>query len=424
MFHIMVAAPRQGYFSCKEAPSRENEFPMAPNVQDILTVNSGSSSVKFTVFRGSAASKRVLEGSIERIGMPGTTLKVGDPARPGARSRPVLANHHRAAAETLCECLDECLEGMNLAAIGHRIVYGGPGHCAPELVGEDLIEDLRHLTPFDPEHLPGAILLLETLGRRFPELPQVACFDTAFHRDLPRVAQMLSIPRRYEAAGVRRWGFHGLSCEYLMAELARLDGTVAAQGRVILAHLGNGASLTAVHGGRSMDTSMGFSPASGVPMGTRSGDIDPGLVGYLARAEGMDAARFHEMANFQSGLLGVSEVSPDMRDLLDREGRDERAAEAVALFCYQVKKCVGSMAAVLGGLDSLVFAGGIGENAPLVRERICEGLDFLGITLDRKRNASKSGLISAQGSAVRIRAVHTDEDLVLAESVRRVLGGA
>jgi acetate kinase len=250
----------------------------------------------------------------------------------------------------------------------------------------------------------------------------VACFDTAFHHDLPRVAQLLPIPRRYEAQGVRRYGFHGLSYAFLMGELARLAGREAAQGRVILAHLGNGASLAAVHRGKSMDTSMSFTPTAGVPMSTRSGDLDPGLVWYLARTEGLDAKRFNEMVNFQSGLLGVSETSSDMRDLLEHETQDVRAAEAVALFCYQVKKWIGAFAAALGGLDTLVFAGGIGENAPVVRARICDGLGFLGIVLEEKRNAGNEGVISAETSRVPVRVIHTDEEWMIANTVCRVLG--
>jgi acetate kinase len=250
----------------------------------------------------------------------------------------------------------------------------------------------------------------------------VACFDTAFHHDLPRVARLLAIPRRYEAQGVRRYGFHGLSYAFLMEELARLAGSEAAEGRVILAHLGNGASLAAVRDGEPVDTSMSFTPTAGVPMSTRSGDLDPGLVWYLARTEGLDAKGFNDMVNSQSGLLGVSETSSDMRDLLDRETQDVRAAEAVALFCYQVKKWIGAFAAALGGLDTLVFAGGIGENAPTVRARICDGLGFLGIELEEKRNAANEGVISAAASRAAVRVIRTDEERMIARTVCRVLG--
>jgi acetate kinase len=285
-----------------------------------------------------------------------------------------------------------------------------------------MVEELRRLSPFDPEHLPEEILLTDAFHRRFPELPQVACFDTAFHHDLPRVARLLPIPRRYEALGVRRYGFHGLSYAFLMGELARLGGDEAARGRIVLAHLGNGASLAAVREGKSLDTSMGFTPAAGVPMSTRSGDLDPGLIWYLARTGGMNAQQFNEMANLHSGLLGVSETSSDMRDLLEREAGDVRAAEAVALFCYQVRKWVGAFAAALGGLDTLVFAGGIGEHAPVIRTRICEGLGFLGIDIDEERNAANAAVVSAVAGRVTVRVIHTDEEQMIARSVCRVLG--
>ena len=285
-----------------------------------------------------------------------------------------------------------------------------------------MVEELHRLSPFDPEHLPEEILLTGAFHRRFPDLPQVACCDTAFHHDLPRVARLLPIPRRYEAQGVRRYGFHGLSYAFLIGELARVAGSEAAQGRVILAHLGNGASLAAVHGGKSIDTSMGFTPAAGLVMSTRSGDLDPGLLWYLAGTEGFDAKRFNEMVNFESGLLGVSETSSDMHDLLNREAQDVRVADAVALFCYQVKKWIGAFAAALSGLDTLVFAGGIGENAPVVRARICDGLEFLGIELEEEQNMANAGVISAAGSRVTVRVIHTDEEWMIAKTVCRVLG--
>jgi len=308
-----------------------------------------------------------------------------------------------------------------LAAVGHRVVHGGPKYSEPQRITAEMVEELHRLSPFDPDHLPEEILLTEAFHHRFPELPQVACFDTAFHHDLPQVARLLPIPRRYEAQGVRRYGFHGLSYAFLMGELARLDGAEAEQGRVVLAHLGNGASMAAVRNGKSIDTSMAFTPTAGLVMSTRSGDLDPGLAPYLARTEQMTGKQFHEMVNHQSGLLGISETSSDMVDLLARGVDDTRAAEAVALFCYQAKKWIGSFAAALGGLDTLVFAGGIGENAPLIRERICDGLGFLGIELDQKRNAENAPLISSDTGRVKVRVIRTDEEIVIARSVIRLL---
>jgi acetate kinase len=301
-------------------------------------------------------------------------------------------------------------------------VNGGPKYYKPQRITTEMVEELRRFSPFDPDHMPEEILLTEAFHRRFPDLPQVACFDTAFHHDLPRVAQVLPIPRRYEAQGVRRYGFHGLSYAFLMEDLTRLGDPAATTGRVILAHLGNGASLAAVRDGKSMDTSMSFTPAAGVPMSTRSGDLDPGLAWYLARTEKMSAKQFNEMVNLESGLLGISETSSDMRDLLNRETQDVRAAEAVALFCYQIKKWIGAFAAALGGLDTLVFAGGIGENAPTVRARICEGLSFLGIELEEKRNVANEGMISAAASRVAVRVIRTDEERMIAKTVCTVLG--
>ncbi len=395
---------------------------MNPASPRILTINGGSSSIKFALFEDSDSLPRILAGAIERIGLPEAALRVKGLNQADNFSRSVTAPDHTAAVGALMDWIEERSGREALTAVGHRVVHGGPKYSKPQKITVEMVQELHRLSPFDPEHMPEELLLIEAFQRRFPDLPQVACFDTAFHHDLPRVARMLPIPRRYEAKGVRRYGFHGLSYAFLMGELARLDGAEVAQGRVILAHLGNGASLAAVQDGKSMDTSMSFTPTAGVPMSTRSGDLDPGLVWYLARTENMSAKQFNEMVNFQSGLLGISETSSDMHDLLKCETKDVRAAEAVSLFCYQVKKWIGAFAAALGGLDTLVFAGGIGENAPTVRARICAGMGFLGIGLDEKRNAATEGVISAPASRVGVRVIRTDEELMIAKTVYRVLG--
>lgn len=387
----------------------------------ILTINGGSSSIKLALFEVGASLRRILEGGLERIGQPEATLRVKGLKQADNFSRLVTAPDHMVAVNVLMDWIEQRVGRDGLTAVGHRVVHGGPKYSDPQLITKQMVEELRQLKPFDPEHLPEEIQLTEAFHRRFPELPQVACFDTAFHKDLPRVAKLLPIPRHYEAKGVRRYGFHGLSYEFLMEELARLAGVEAAQGRVILAHLGNGASLAAVRHGKPMDTSMSLTPTAGVPMSTRSGDLDPGLVWYLAHTEDLDAKRFNEMVNFRSGLLGVSETSSDMRDLLDCETQDIRAAEAVSLFCYQIKKWIGSFAAALGGVDTLVFAGGIGENAPLIRSRICAGLEFLGIELEEKQNMANAGVISTAASRVAVRVIPTDEELMIAKTVYRVL---
>jgi acetate kinase len=395
---------------------------LSPANSCILTINGGSSSIKFALFAAGDSLQRILEGSIERIGLPDATFVVKGANKADSFSRVVTAPDHTAAVGVLMDWIEGRIQRGELTAVGHRVVHGGPKYSQPQRITPEMVEELHQLSPFDPEHLPEEILLTEAFHRRFPDLVQVACFDTAFHHDLPRVAQLLPIPRRYEAQGVRRYGFHGLSYAFLLEELARVAGPQAARGRVILAHLGNGASLAAVYEGKSMDTSMGFTPTGGVPMSTRSGDLDPGLVWYLARTEKSTAKQFNEMVNFQSGLLGVSETSSDMHDLLERETDDVRAAEAVALFCYQVKKRIGAFAAALGGLDTLVFAGGIGENAPVIRSRICNGLGFLGIELNETRNAKNAPLISPDAGQVAVRVMHTDEEQMIARSVCSALG--
>ncbi len=381
----------------------------------ILTINGGSSSIKFALFDG--ALRRILAGSIERIGLQDAAMRVDGLAPQDNFSRSVTAPDHTAAVAVLMDWIAE--RGASLAAVGHRMVHGGPHYSQPERITAKMVEALRGLCPFDPEHLPEEIMLTEAFHRRYPELPQVACFDTAFHHCLPRVAQILPIPRRYEALGLRRYGFHGLSYAYLMEELARLGDTATSKGRVILAHLGNGASLAAVQDAKPIDTSMGFTPAAGVVMSTRSGDLDPGVAGYLMKK--LTSEQFNHLVNHESGLLGVSETSSDMRDLLAHESTDVRAAEAVALFCYQIKKCIGSYTAALGGLNTLVFAGGIGENAPVIRARICDGLEFLGIEIDNQRNAGNAGVISASSGRVTVRVMHTDEEVMIAKAVCHVL---
>ena len=395
---------------------------LKPANPHILTINGGSSSIKFALFKTDDLLRRILTGVIERIGLPDAVLRVKGLNQADDVLRLVTAPDHTMAVDALMDWIEEYSGCDALTAVGHRIVHGGPEYSKSQRITAEMAEKLKRFSQFDPEHLPEEILLIEAFHRRFPGLPQVACFDTAFHNDLPRVARLLPIPRRYEAMGVRRYGFHGLSYAFLMEELARVAGQHAAQGRVILAHLGSGASLAAVCKGKSVDTSMGFTPAGGVLMSTRSGDLDPGLVWYLSRTEELDAKGFNEMVNSRSGLLGVSETSSDMRDLLKCEKQDVRAAEAIELFCYQVKKWIGALAAVLGGLDTLVFSGGIGENAPTVRARICDGLGFLGIELEEKRNVANAGVISTDSGRAAVHVIHTNEEWMIANTVCRVLG--
>jgi acetate kinase len=390
-------------------------------MDSVLIINGGSSSIKFALYQAGDPLRRGLHGKVDRIGLSGTNLWFQDPAGNQPETRSLAAQDHKSAVRSLIDWLEGKHDFASVRAVGHRVVHG-MRHTEPEIVTQELLDELHRLRPYDPDHLPREIELIEAFRQRHPKLSQVACFDTAFHTTMPRVAKLLPIPRRFDARGVQRYGFHGLSYAWLMEELARLGGPAGAGGRVILAHLGNGASLAAVRDGKSIDTSMGFTPTAGLVMSTRSGDLDPGLAPYLERTERMSTGEFYEMVNHKSGLLGVSETSPDMRDLLEREARDERAAEAVALFCYQARKWIGSFAAALGGLDTLVFSGGIGENAPLIRARSCEGLGFLGVELDAARNARNAPVISAAGGRVAVRVIRTDEELMIARSVCRLIG--
>jgi acetate kinase len=396
------------------------ELKVSPAEESVLTINGGSSSIKFALYQIGSPMQRKLAGKIDRIGTPGTHLTYSHVSRNQQGSHNIDAGDHASATHFLLDWLEQQVGFSHVRAVGHRVVHGMK-HIQPEQVSQALLDELHRISSYAPDHLPHEIALIEAFRQRYPHLPQVACFDTAFHHTLPRVARLLPIPRRFDAEGVQRYGFHGLSYAYLMQELAQVAGTKAAQGRVVLAHLGNGASLAAVRDGRSVDTSMGFTPSGGLPMGTRPGDMDPGVAWYLMQSENLTPSQFNQIINHESGLLGVSETSSDMRDLIKNEATDVRAAEAVALFCYQVKKWIGAYMAVLGGLDTLVFAGGIGENAPAVRARICEGLGFLGIEIDEARNVTNASVISTETSRVAVRVMHTDEEVMIAESVRGVL---
>lgn len=384
-----------------------------------LTLNGGSSSLKFALFDLDGRT-RLLGGKFDRLGRSGTTFEIEGTNLP-RQTEGVSATSHAEALDILFDWIDRELGQQVIAAIGHRIVHGGPRYLAHSKVDDAMLDELKSIVAYAPEHLPAEIAMMKACRERHAALPQIACFDTAFHAHMPLVARMLPIPRRFHEQGVQRYGFHGLSYSYLLQEQRRLAGEQQADRRLVLAHLGNGASLAAVHQGRSIDTSMGFTPAAGVPMGTRSGDLDPGLVRYLAETEGMDALAFDQMANHQSGLLGLSGTSSDVRELLASEAHDPRAAEALALFCYRIKQTIGAFAAALGGLDELIFSGGIGEKSPAIRERICAGLDFLGIVLDTALNQSGAPIISSVTSRVTVRVIPTDEEAMIAAAIATLL---
>lgn len=386
----------------------------------VLTINGGSSSIKFALFDCDALTEPWLSGEVERIGITGTTLTCVDKKRQQQYRLEFADCDYLTATKRLINWLQQQVGFAHISAVGHRLVHGGE-YIAPKIISTELLADLRQVIAYAPEHLPGEILLIETLHQRYPNLKQVACFDTAFHHTLPQVAKLLPIPRRFNALGVQRYGFHGVSYAFLMRALGKEYKDTALPSRIVLAHLGNGASMAAVFNGRCIDTSMGFTPSGGLVMGSRCGDLDPGVIRFIMAQEHLSNEQCNHLLNHQSGLLGISQISADMRDLLAVQNTDFRAAEAIELFCYQAKKWLGAYSAVLQGLDTLVFSGGIGENAASVRAQICTGLAYLGIELDPTCNANNASIISTIGSKVTVRVIHTDEEQMIATSVSEVL---
>lgn len=382
----------------------------------ILCLNSGSSSLKFALFSiASSNEKKLASGAVEDVG-PNGHLMVRD-------ANGLLVVDRRENLPTAHEyvpAMFEALEQFQLgrpAAAGHRIVHGGPHYTAPERVTPQFQERLKELVPLAPLHLPAQIELIEAISQHYPDLPQVACFDTAFHAGMPETAQRLPLPRTFWDGGIKRYGFHGLSYEFILSALGEHG-----KGRVIIAHLGNGASMAAIRDGKSLDTSMGLTPTGGFMMSTRSGDLDPGVLLYLLRA-GYTSEQLDTMLNRESGLMGVSGFSSDMKTLLDRRHEDQQVDLAIAMFCYEIRKFIGAYAAVLGGLDTLVFTGGIGERASAVREEICRGLEFLGIELSRELNITNASVISTARSRCSVRVIATDEDLMIARHTWKLVSG-
>lgn len=393
---------------------------MKHNESSILTINGGSSSIKFAVYESGQAISPQLQGEIEGIGSAAVKFNFSKGTSGQKESLTIEASDYDAAAKFLLRWLQKNIDFHLVQAIGHRIVHG-MNHTGPQLISPALVAALKSIIAYDPQHLPGEIGLIELFATHYPQLPQVACFDTAFHTSMPQVAKLLAIPRRFVAKGIQRYGFHGLSYAFLLEELERTAGRAAANGRIIMAHLGSGASLAAVKEGKSMDTSMGFTPASGLPMSTRSGDLDPGVASYLMQAENLTPQAYNDLINHQSGLFGLSETTGDMQELLKARGSDVRAAEAVDFFCYQTKKWIGAYAAVLGGLDSLIFSGGIGEHAAEVRSEICSGLQFLGNELDEIKNKNSERIVSSGESNVTVYVMKTNEEVMIARQVIALL---
>src|SRR5271155_3814737 len=393
---------------------------MTPQAQRILTMNRGSATLKSTLYEVGARDEVLASISVAYSDAGGARLQIADGGGAALLDSRVEGRDSNAALETMFAWLDEHKYLVGLTAAGHRLVHGGSRYREPQRITPEFLAELEKLVPLDPDHLPEAIRGIQYVARKFPQLAQVACFDTAFHSTLPTVAKMYALPRRFYDEGVRRYGFHGLSFEYIIGELRKLDAKLAA-GRVIVAHLGSGASMVALQEGKSMDTSMGFTPLEGLVMSARSGDVDPGLLLYLLAERKMPAKETGTLLNKKSGLLGVSGSTGDMRELLEKAAQDPHAAESIDLFCYRAKKYIGAYAAALGGLDALVFTGGIGERPPAIRERICSGLDFLGIRLEAAPNAANAPVISSSDSRVNVRVIQTNEDLMIVQHVIAVL---
>jgi len=387
----------------------------------ILTINSGSSSIKFSLYVLGETERLVLTGELGRIGVSQGFFQTQDHEGRQLTTQELDLPDHEAALQTLFAWLPDHEVGKDLHAVGHRLVHGGAVHVKPQLVSPALIDDLKLLIPLAPDHLPDEIKGLEAVHQGFPDLRQVVCFDTAFHRRMPEVAQRYALPEYLVREGLQRYGFHGLSYEYITQELLKEAGEAEASGKVIIAHLGNGASMAAIQGGRSLDTTMGLTPAGGLVMSARVGDLDPGVMIYLLQEKGMTAAAVNHLINHQAGLLGISGISADMQDLLARENTQGSAALAVEVFCYQARKFVGALTAVLGGLDTLVFTGGIGENSAPIRARICEPLGFLGLRLDQGLNERQAPVISLKGSGVTVRVMKTNEELMIARHTRDLI---
>jgi acetate kinase len=380
----------------------------------ILAINAGSSSIKLDVFAADNPKNHepLIRATLSDIGQPvgRFVIYTGDEK---SHEQTVTIADYTAAVDFILEWFDSNHLNSRVVGVGHRIVHGGPRYSQSQVVNPEVLEYLESCSNLDPLHMPTSLHIVRLLTQRLPQATHVACFDTTYFHALPRHAQLLSLPHKYQAEGLRRYGFHGLSYTYLDAAFCELAGETAANGKVIYAHLGSGASLAAVHHRQPVDTTMDFTPNSGVIMSTRTGHIDPGLSHYMQHEHGMDAEAFNHMVNYESGLLGVSGLSADMYTLLQHEHTDDRAADAVGLFVYQVKKTIGAFSASLGGLNSLVFSGGIGEQSAVIRSRICEGLDYLGLDLDETSNQRHASLISSAQSNVGVHVLPTNESYVM-----------
>lgn len=387
-----------------------------PDQNYILSINAGSSSIRIALYKTGSEPQIKLAAKIQNIGLNNASFIINQ--NDVQNEEPINGSNFHTSILALLKWIEKQEWFPKLIAIGHRVVHGMK-HTAPELVTTILLKELNSIRDYDPDHLPAEIAIIALFFEKYPKLIQIVCFDTAFHTTIPLVAKTFAIPKKYFEKGVQRYGFHGISYSYLMQELHK-QSKAQIHSKIIIAHLGSGASIAAVKDGKCIDTSMGFTPAGGIVMSTRSGDLDPGVAWYLMQ-EGKDAQEFNEMINHQSGLLGVSDLSADMKVLLKHEDENKDAALAIDIFCYQIKKYIGAYTAALGGLDALVFSGGIGEKAAIIRSRICADLDYFGIRLNEEMNSKNELLISEQGSKVNVYTIPTNEELMIAKMVSDTL---
>ncbi|WP_170337060.1 acetate/propionate family kinase [Ruegeria arenilitoris] len=385
----------------------------------VVTLNSGSSSLKFGLFSMQGDEpEAICTGEVDRIGSPAAHIQATDLDGRDLidETSETIVDHHSALDHVL-DLVVRQFPGVTISAVGHRIVHGGPDNDGPVLLTRDSLKDLERFSPFAPLHQPFNIAGARAAMERFPDAVQIACFDTAFHRNHPWVNDTFALPTEYYDMGVRRYGFHGLSYDYISNHMAK-TAPLLHSGRVIVAHLGNGASMCGMISGRSVGSSMGFSALDGLPMGTRCGQLDPGVVLYLMEQKGMSAAQITQLLYRESGLLGMSGLSNDMRTL--EEADTPATRKAISYFNFRARRELGALAAVLGGLDAVVFTGGIGENSSLVRERICADMGWLGIELDPDANADSARVISTQLSRVQVMVVPTNEELVIARAAAQI----
>ena len=386
----------------------------------VLTINGGSSSIKYALYEMKEPLNQLLSGEMGAIGSGNAQLHFIYSKGEQKHHINIPVANHTEAAEWLVKWLEKETKFIKVKAIGHRIVQGME-HTSPEKITDYLLKELKAISAYDPEHLPAEIKLIEVFRKHYPDVEQVACFDTFFHTTMPDVAKMVPIPQKYRDKGIKRYGFHGLSYAYLLDEFKRMEGSEKAKGKIIIAHLGSGASLAAIKNGKSIDTSMGFTPASGLTMSTRTGDLDPGVAWHLQKFEKLTPAQFNHLVNHESGLLAISGTNADMQQLLKIQHEDIRAAEAIDFFCYQCIKWIGAFTAVLGGLDTLIFSGGIGENSPEIRDRIIKGLQFVGVEICALKSLKNEAIISTAISSASVRVMKTNEELMIAKLVGDVL---